>query len=259
MRLASFQRFPIFDAPASAGSALLRDLRWADERGVDLALFPECSLQGHAYDRATIERRAVPLDDPALQDLLNQLAGVHATTILGLFERRGSRIFNSAIVVEKGTIAGVYAKAHPNEEGVTPGSDFPLFRRSGFSFGINICFDGNFPGPAQQVAAQGAKLICYPLNNLLRPEKADIWRDKTLTLLQERARETGCWVASADVTGCYENALSYGCTVVVAPDGKVMVRAPELSEGAALFDLPPGPPVSPASQHPPERAAAAGP
>jgi predicted amidohydrolase len=240
MRVASFQRFPIFDDPALAAKSITHDLRWADERGVDLAIFPECYLQGHAYDRSTIERRAVALGDPPVQDLLRQLAPVKATAIIGFFERRGSGVFNSAMLIEKGKIVGAYSKAHPNEEGVLAGIEFPVFDRSGCSFGINICFDANFPEAAEKAVGGRADLLCYPLSNLLAAEKADTWRSKSLENLKARAGETRCWVASADVTGRHGGLVAYGCTAIINPDGQVVAQAPELREGVALFDLPAG-------------------
>lgn len=62
MRIASFQRFPISDDVERAAQKLFGDLQWADDNHVDLALFPECYLQGHSYDRSVIERRALTPD-----------------------------------------------------------------------------------------------------------------------------------------------------------------------------------------------------
>jgi predicted amidohydrolase len=108
MRVAAFQRFPIFDDPVRIGETVLRDLTWADQQGVDLAVFPESYLQGHSYDRTLIERRAASL---AMRDLVDGFSAIKATAILGLFERRGDSIFNSAMVIENGRSAGIYAKA----------------------------------------------------------------------------------------------------------------------------------------------------
>jgi predicted amidohydrolase len=43
---------------------------------------------------------------------------------------------------------------------------------------------------------------------------------------------------SADVTGHHDGLVSYGCTMVVRPDGAIAVRATESKEGVAVFDLP---------------------
>lgn len=238
MRIAAFQRFPIFDDGARAGDVLVRDLFWAEARGVELALFPECNLLGHSYDRLTIETRAISTEGELWRSLLARLAPISTTAVIGTFERREGAITNSAIVVEQGRVAGRYAKAHPNEAGVRPGTDFPLFARSAIRYGINICNDANFPETAQRIADQGAALICYPLNNMLKPETAAKWRSRSEENLQARARQTGCWIMSADVTGRHDGLVSYGCTMVVRPDGAIAARATESEEGVAVFDLP---------------------
>jgi predicted amidohydrolase len=238
MRVAAFQRFAIFDDPARVGEVVLRDLTWADEQGVDLAVFPESFLQGHSYRRSLIERRAKCLDSPAMREFLSGLSGIRATAILGLFERRGDLIFNSAMVIDNGRYAGIYAKAHPLEDGCSPGTQYPVWEKGTWRFGINICNDTNYPQAADELTRQGAKLICAPINNMLRPEKAEMWRVRSLESLQACARRTGCWIVSADVTGQGNDGwFSYGCTSIIRPDGTIARRAAELVEDVAIFDL----------------------
>ena len=106
MRIAAFQRFPIFDDITRVCDVLEHDLRWAEARGVELALFPECFLFGHSYDHTVIETRSVFLDGEVLRAVTAQLIGVGPTVIIGAFERRGDVITNSAFVIEGGRITG---------------------------------------------------------------------------------------------------------------------------------------------------------
>lgn len=238
MRVAAFQRFARFDDAETVGASLRRDLVWADTQGIDLAVFPEAYLQGHSYDRVIIARRATTVDGPLVQTLLATLAGIQTTAILGFFEQRGSAIFNSAMVVERGAIAGVYAKAYPLEDGCTPGTDYPVWDKKAWRFGINVCNDTNHPDAAARLQAQGANLIVVPINNILRPKKADLCRELAVETLQNVARRTGCWVVSADVTGPGNHGwFSYGCTLIARPDGTVVSRAKELAEDVAVFNL----------------------
>ncbi|CAN5527483.1 hypothetical protein BH10PSE14_BH10PSE14_19460 [soil metagenome] len=237
MRIAAFQRHPIAGDPARAAAIVARDLRWATTQRVDLALFPEGFLTGHSYDPATIAAVAIARDGPELRALFDMLAPGHPAAIVGAFERCGAGIFNSAFVLEGGAVAGRYAKVHPNEPGVTAGDDWPVFVRAGLRYGINICADANHPATAQRLADGGARLICYPLNNMLPIATADRWRERSVANLQARARQTGCWVAAADVTGAGDGLVSHGCTMIVAPDGAIVARVEEGREGVALFDI----------------------
>ncbi|MDY7526303.1 carbon-nitrogen hydrolase family protein [Sphingomonas sp. 10B4] len=238
MRIATVQCPAIADDAASACEAVVQRLRWATKEAIDLLVFPEAFLLGHSYDPETIRSRAHEASGAALTELCRRVAAFPVTLVVGAFDVASRHIFNSAFVIEEGQIAGRYAKVHPNEPGVTAGSDFPTFVRSAIRYGINICNDANHADPAEQIARQGAELILYPLNNMLPPVTAERWREKSLANLVDRAQQTGCWIASSDVTGASEGLLSYGCTAIVAPDGHVVARVPELSGGAAVYDVP---------------------
>lgn len=237
MRIAAVQCRPVFDDAELAIATIVERLCWAEAEGVDLLLFPEAWLLGHSYDTATIYARAEHAA-AALPRLCACVRGFPTTLVIGAFEATAAGICNNALVIEAGRIVGRYAKAHPNEPGVTPGTAFPVFHRAGLRYGINICNDANYPQAAASVAAGGAALILYPLNNLLRPDTAERWRARNLANLVARAQETGCWVASADVNGTAADRVSYGCTAIIAPTGEVVAQVPELEEGIALFDAP---------------------
>lgn len=244
LRVAAFQRLARFDDVAGVGVTLLHDLLWADGQGVSLAVFPECYLQGYATDRQTIGQRAMALDDPVFLTILTSLRDIRATAVIGVIEQREAAFYNSAVVIPSGEVIGVYAKAHPNEDGFTAGADFPVFAVGGWPFGINICNDANFPATAARVAgprADGpsARVLCFPLNNMLEPAVADRWRQRSIVNLRQRAVETGCWVVSADVVGQHAGRYSYGCTSIVNPAGVMVAQAAEHAEGVAIADITP--------------------
>jgi predicted amidohydrolase len=237
LRVASFQRQPLFDAPTDILERLKIDLIWCNANNVNLAVFPECYLQGYASGYATIERRAVTIDSALVKALLVTTADFELDVVLGFAEKRDSGFYNSAAIIRCGKILGIYAKSHPNEAGFKAGEDFPVFDLLGWRYGINICNDANFPEAALKISSRGANLVCYPLNNMLSLPVANKWRSKSIENLQARAIDTACWVISSDVVGAYKDKISYGCTSVVRPDGSVVMSVPEGMEGAALYDI----------------------
>ena len=94
MRIAAFQRLALFDAVEQVAEVLARDLAWAEMQGIDLALFPECYLQGHSYNEAVAKRRALSLDDPHLNALVFRFAAGKTTAVVGFFERRDDGVYN---------------------------------------------------------------------------------------------------------------------------------------------------------------------
>ncbi|MFZ6647708.1 carbon-nitrogen hydrolase family protein [Undibacterium sp. TJN25] len=242
-RVAAFQRHPLFDDISGTTQRLMEDLAWCDREHVDLAVFPECYLQGYASDTDTVSRRALVLQGDDFQGFAKALADFRTDLIVGLAERRpgaggaGVEFYNTAVVMRSGRLLGRYAKAHPNEAAFAAGKDFPVFDRAGWRYGINICNDANFADVALEISHQGASLLCYPLNNMLLPATAQQWRSKSLQNLQQRALDTGCWVVSSDVTGETVGKMSYGCTCIVSPNGTLVKQVPEGEEGVVMLDI----------------------
>lgn len=236
MRIAAVQCSPVFDDPERTIAAIVTRLRWAEAEGIDLLLFPEAWLLGHSYDAATIRARAEAAA-AAVPMLCDRVHGFPTTLVIGAFEAGDAGPCNNALVIEGGRVVGRYAKAHPNEPGIVSGTRFPVFERAGVRYGINICNDANHPEAAARLADQGADLILYPLNNLLRPETAARWRERSLANLVARAAQTGCWIVSADVAGEAGDRVSYGCSAILSPDGAVVARVPELQDGAVIWEV----------------------
>lgn len=238
MRVATIQPSVKPDSTFNACEIILHRLRWATQEGIDLLVFPEAFLLGHSYDPDFIRSRAHEASGGALLQLCQLASTFPATLVVGAFEIVSNQVYNSAFVIEAGRITGRYAKAFPNEPGVQAGTDFPTFLRSDIRYGINICNDANHAEPANEIARQDADLILYLLNNMLAPATAEHWREKSLANLVKRARQTGCWIASSDVTGENGGLVSFGCTAIIAPDGQVIARVPELIDGVVVHDIP---------------------
>ena len=237
-RVAAFQRVPAFDDIPGTTRRLLSDLQWCEAQGVDLAVFPECFLQGYTTDPQVIASRAIAADSPRMRTFAATFAHLSVDLIVGFIERRTNGFYNAAAVIRGGEVVGIYAKNHPNEQAFLPGEASPVFRKHDLRYGINICADANFPASARRLSENGAGLICYPLNNLLEPVTADRWRARSIENLRARAIETGCWVVSSDVVGRHGQKRSYGCTCVVNADGVVMARVAEGAEGVIVHDMP---------------------
>jgi len=237
LRVAAFQRCPVFDDASQILALLINDLVWCAEHDVHLAVFPECYLQGYDTDADTISRRAVEIQDDLVARLRRVTKDFPTELVIGFVEKRGQHFFNTALVIRDGVLLGAYSKTHPNEPAFKAGSEYPVFNLFGYRYGINICNDANYPASALALSTQGADLLCYPLNNMLRPQVADKWRKKSVENLQARAKDTGCWVLSADVVGRTEGKVSHGCTCIVSPAGEIMSQVAEDSEGIAMFDI----------------------
>lgn len=212
----------------------------AQALGAALVCFPEGFLQGYLTEEAPARRHALDLAAPAFAAILARFAHTRPMVVMGLIEIEDGRLHNTAVVMQGGVLVGRYRKANllPGEGLFTAGTTCPVFEVEGVKFGINICFDTNFPQAARAVAEGGATLIVCPANNMLRYAAAQTWRDRHNPIRGERCREAGLWLISSDVTGERDGRIGWGPTAVLGPDGEVAAQLPLDAPGLLVFDLP---------------------
>lgn len=211
----------------------------AEEQGAKLVCFPECYLQGYIVDDQQTAQIAHDLSSLEFQAILQPLSKVKSILVFGVIERHEQRLFNTAVVVQHGELLGRYRKTKllPGENIFEAGHDYPVFEVDQLKFGINICYDMNFPECADAVAKQNAHLLVCPSNNMMRYENAEKWKDKHNESRIQRARESGLWILSSDVTGEMNDRISYGPTALIDPQGKIVVQVPLLEEGLLVHDI----------------------
>src|SRR5882757_9679653 len=212
----------------------------AKTEGASLLCFPECFLSGYLSDETPARRNALDLASPAFEAVLNRLPKTGPMIVMGLIEVEDGRLFNTAIVVDRGAIIGRYRKAHllGGEQIFDAGNDSHTFEIAGLRFGINICYDTNFPEAARKVADLRASLIVCPANNMHCRNTTEALKDLHNSVRGERCRETGLWLVSADVTGERDGRISWGPTAVLNPAGEVVAQLPLEKAGLLVFDIP---------------------
>lgn len=207
---------------------------------VEIACFPECYLQGYLTDRAVASEHAIDLRSDEFGGLLARLEGVAPALVFGLIERDGDRLYNTAVVVRAGRLLGSYRKRHllDGESCFSAGDGWPVFELDGTVFGINICFDLQFPDGIAELARQGATVVLCPCNNMMRRPVAAKYRELHHPIRQRRARESGVWIVCADVTGPADaDRVCYGPTSVIDPTGTVVAQVPLLTDGHVTVEL----------------------
>ncbi|MEV0131422.1 carbon-nitrogen hydrolase family protein [Dactylosporangium sp. NPDC050688] len=211
-----------------------------DALGAQLLLFPECFLQGYLVTEEHLRRHALDLRSQTFTSMLRRLRSIRQTLVFGVIEQLGRRYCNTAVVVVGGELLGAYRKTHlmPGESLFHPGGEYPTFELHGVRFGINICSDTRSADAAAQVAAQGARVLLVPAQNMMRRESARRWKDEHHRIRAVRARETGMWLVSADVTGERdEHRIGYGPTSIINPLGEVVAQVPLLTTGIVIADV----------------------
>lgn len=143
------------------------------------------------------------------------------------------------MVVKNRQVLGVYRKTHllSGERIFNAGTAYPVFKTGDLTFGINICYDTNFPQAARNLADQGAQLIVCPANNMMGHQKSEQYRHIHNAVRGERCKETGLWLISSDVTGEQSGRISYGPTALIDPSGHVAAQLPLLETGLLITEI----------------------
>lgn len=209
--------------------------------GARVVCFPEAYLQGYVVEPGHVAQSAVDLSSIAFARILQQLVHLEPTIVLGLFEREGGRVFNSAVVLRHGRLLGRYRKRHlvgRENDIFTPGDESAVFELDDLTFGINICYDMQYAECATEAAGAGATLLICPANNMLRRQRAEEWKLRHNKLRSEHARASGLWLLSSDVTGTRGRRVSYGPTALIDPSGRVVEQLPLSQAGVLVVDVP---------------------
>jgi len=196
VRIAAAQT-PEFREDIEAALAWLTDVAArAEADDVALLCFPVGFLQGYLTEETPARRHALHLASPSFKAVLKQLPKTGPMIVLGLIEEENGRLFNTAVVIDHGAVVGRYRKAHllDGERIFDAGSDSPIFEVAGLKFGINICYDTNFPEAARKVADQSASLVVCLANNMHRRQVSEALRYVHNAARGERCREAGIWL-----------------------------------------------------------------
>ena len=160
---------------------LERICRMIDSCDADLIVFPELALSGYQFqNRDEAFSLAIEIPGSSEVDLLQQAASDTDThVVLGVAERSGDNLYNSALLIKPATngihndqAITVYRKLHlfdREKEIFDLGCDAPKAVDTAVGrIGMMICFDWIFPETARILALHGAQIICHPSNLVLQ-------------------------------------------------------------------------------------------
>jgi predicted amidohydrolase len=215
---------------------ILRRMEEAARAGAKLVVFPECALTGYCFssrEEAWPFAEAVP--GPSTEKLAAAAKSLGCTAIVGMLEREGDTLFNSAAVVDPKGILGAYRKMHLPCLGVdwfnaVGDSAFPVFDTSHGRIGVNICYDCSIPEAARVLKLNGAQLLAIPTN---WPLGSDSWEHTP----KVRATENHLHVIASDRVGEERGFRFSGHSQIVDFMGKVHAEAGETEETILYAEL----------------------
>jgi predicted amidohydrolase len=220
-------------------------IREAAEKGAQIVVTTECSLDGYAIADKTIPLetyRALgePIPDGhyfrKFQALAEELE-IHL--LVGLTEADGDGRYNTVVLLgPDGKLVGKYRKQKLGHESVrnSPGKESPVFDTPFGKLGVMICADRTDAAIVRQFCSNGADWLICPSGGMFGPKSND-------PIVQERSRENGIHIVFVHpveflVTGPAGDVLDrtlLGDSLSIPPD---RVDGPDDRRQICNFDLP---------------------
>jgi predicted amidohydrolase len=217
---------------------VLEKLEAAARNGAKLVVFPECALSGYCFNS---REEALPMAEtvpgPSTEKIAAAARRLGVVAVVGMLERAGDRLYNSAAVVSPQGVQGAHRKVHLLHLGIdrydAPGDiPFPVFETGPAKIGVNICFDCSFPEAGRVLKLKGAQILAIPTN---WPIGSDTWPH----IPKVRAIENHMYVVAADRVGEERGFRFAGHSQIVDFSGRVLAEAGETEETILYAEVEP--------------------
>ena len=197
----------------------------AHDAGARLIVFPELATTGYTfYSREEAFALADEVPGGTTSRALAQTAaelGVHI--VIGVAERSGSALFNTAVAIGPDGVLGTFRKVHLwGDENLIfePGDlGFPVFHTPIGRIATFVCYDGWFPESYRTCVLAGADLICIPTNWVPIPGQDPNREAMATVLCMASAHTNSVVVVAADRIGAERGQPFIGQSVIVNHTG----------------------------------------
>jgi predicted amidohydrolase len=211
-------------------------LRRCAADGVQVAVFPECSLTGYFND--LIPKLPARQLAAAEEQVCRACQELRIAAVIGTPVRDGDQLFNSAVVIDPGgKVRERYHKVQLAEAWPTPGDHLSVFRLQGVPCCAIICHDERYPELVRLPVLAGARVVFYLSHEsaLAQEHKLQPYRAQ----IQARAAENTVYVVHANAPANADATGSHGQSRLIDPDGNLLREASLFREEvvAATLDL----------------------
>ena len=215
-----------------------RMIRQAAAEGCEIIVLPECLDLGWTHPSAP--RLAQPVPGPACDVLCRAAAEAKLFVVAGLTERAGTRIYNTAVLIDPGgRLLAKHRKINVldiAQDLYSTGDRLSVTQTPLGTIGLNVCAD-NFPNAlslGHALARMGARVLLSPCawavpadHDNVREPYGRLWRESygTLARLYEMP-VVGVSNVGLLAEGPWKGRKCIGCSLAVGGDGEVLVQAP---------------------------------
>ncbi len=213
----------------------------AAEKGAAIVCYPELFLTPWfpRREEQSIFSWAQDPAGPPLQRLQALSRSTSTVLIVPFFESSGGHYYNSAAVIDCGTVLGFYRKMHvPNlplyreQFYFSPGDGgFPVFKTSCGTIGVQICWDNLFPEGSRILALKGAEIIFAPTAASLNTHT--LW-ERSIT---SNAFANNIFIFRVNRVGKEEGITFYGRSFCADPWGEMASELAGSKDAIVIADI----------------------
>jgi predicted amidohydrolase len=217
----------------------------AAKAGCDVLVLPECPLAGWLSPSARSAAEQIP--GPLTHRFVEAARKHQMAIVTGLEEREGSRVYNSAVFIDRhGEILARHRKINELEIGLevySRGTALSVFSFEGRTVALNICADSWTPVMTDALYEMGARILFSPCAWAVEAggEATNVaWIRETY---RQRAAGRELYIVSAngvgDVTqGPWKGRVLQGNSLVTGPDGEALLKGPTNEPSLLTVRLP---------------------
>ena len=224
----------------AGNAALIADsVKRAQDHGANLIVFPEMIVTGYPVEDLALRPSFQAASIRAVQEIAAGITG-DIVAVVGYLDRSSqeSGPQNSVAVIHEGKIRATYVKRHLPNYGVfdefrnfVAGDQSLVVRIHGVDVAVAICED--IWHSLDSIASRTPGLLVVPNGSPFERNKDDV----RLALVQKRAKEIGAPVAYVNMTGCQDDLVFDGDSIVVGKDGSVLARTAQFDDQLIVVDI----------------------
>ena len=220
-KVAAVQTYSLVDGQKANLETIVANIREAAAQGAKLVVFPECMNNGYVWnDRAHANSGSDEIPGKFTNSLAEVCKELSIYVALGMSERDGEDVYNSAALIGPNGLIGKYQKNFLFDFDpfyFTFGTTgYPVFETPLGRIGMFICADARIPEGARMLTLAGAEILLHITNNTTH-EQHEIHEPV-------RANENEVWMVCADKVGQEEGLTYPGHSQIIHPDGSLVVQ-----------------------------------
>ncbi|MFM9033488.1 MAG: NAD(+) synthase [Mycobacterium sp.] len=254
-RLAACTHRTVLADPAANAASVLRIARECHDDGVALAVFPELTLSGYSIEDILLQDSLLDAVEASLAEVVAGSADLLPVLVVGAPLRRLHRVYNTAVVIHRGTVLGVAVKSYlptyrefyearqlaaGDDAGGTVrllGADVPfgpdlLFDAvdvPGLVLHVEICEDMFVPvPPSAHAALAGATVLANLSGSPITIGRAE---DRALLARSASARCLAAYVYAAAGEGESTTDLAWDGQTMIHENGRLLASSERFPKG----------------------------